>query len=241
VKKVRMQGRFVENLAVTGASVSLVVSVQGALCCDAGLNKTSRTRILMSNMDFRFDLGRLSLNLVATVGARCSDQPIERLPTPRHLSQWLRESGGIKSEDELPRIDEASLADCIELREVLYRIVHDIMHGHEPAAADISFLNATARGAHPPIPQLVRIRADKKWRALIAEPITLPQIFGIIARDAIDLLGGPERQLMRECAGHICDGVYIDRSRGFRRQWCSSKTCGNQVRVERFRTRAAAK
>ena len=67
------------------------------------------------------------------------------------------------------------------------------------------------------------------------------QLLALIARDAVDLLAGNDRTFLRECAGPACDGIYVDRSKGFRRQWCSSKTCGNQARVDRFREKATAR
>jgi predicted RNA-binding Zn ribbon-like protein len=194
----------------------------------------------MSNSDFRFDLGSLSLNFVATVGARCSDQPVERLPTPEHLARWLRSSGMFREEDTLPPPDETARLAAIALREVLHRVIHDFVHGQAVKQEDLDDLNAAARAAHPPVPQL---SLDDDGLAAIApvRHITLTQIFAIIARDMIEVLSGPQRGLLRECASPTCDGIYLDHSRGFRRRWCSSKTCGNQVRVERFRTKTLAK
>ena len=122
---------------------------------------------------------------------------------------------------------------------MLHRLVHDIFHRREPKEADLDFLNKSAHRAHPPYPQLCRIKKGE-WQLEMSTPVAVPQILAIIARDAIDLLGGADRAFLRECAGATCDGIYVDRSRGFRRQWCSSKTCGNQARVDRFRAKAAS-
>jgi predicted RNA-binding Zn ribbon-like protein len=193
----------------------------------------------MPGKNFRFDLGRISLNLVATVGSRGSDKPIERLPGCSHLLDWLRRSGSIGKRQALPALTEADLESTIALRELLYRMVHDVVHARALLPADLAQLNEVAGSAHPPVPMLIEDE-HRHLHVDLSEPVTLQQVQAVIARDAIDLLGGEERSLMRECAAHPCDGVYIDRSRGFRRQWCSSKTCGNQARVERFRSRAAS-
>jgi predicted RNA-binding Zn ribbon-like protein len=193
----------------------------------------------MPGKNFRFDLGRICLNLVATVGSRGSNNPIERLPGCSQLLDWLKRSGSISNRHALPTLTEADLESMIALRELLYRMVHDVVHARTLPSADLARLNAVAGFAHPPVPQLL-VDEHRHLHVEIFEPVTLQQVQAMIARDAIDLLGGDERGLMRECAAHPCDGVYIDRSRGFRRQWCSSKTCGNQARVERFRSRAAA-
>jgi predicted RNA-binding Zn ribbon-like protein len=194
----------------------------------------------MSDVNFRFDLGRLSLNFVATVGARGSAHPVERLPTPSRLRDWIVESGLARGPADLPQVSGHDMQRAIALREALHRLVHDVFHGREPAAADLELVNEAARAADLPAPQLRRAPATGEWISEAVAPLTLEQVLAAIARDAVGLLGGDERSLLRECAGHTCDGIYVDRSRGFRRQWCSSKTCGNQVRVERFRERAAA-
>lgn len=189
----------------------------------------------MSNNAFRFDLGSLSLNFIATVGARGSDRPIERLATPGHFTRWLRLSGIIRKEDVLPLLDDVALAAAIETREVLNRITHDVVHHHPIAEADLIHVNAEARAAYPPVPQLGHDVGNIGLCILPIQHITLPQVIAMIACDAIDVLTGPDRALLRECAGPTCEGIYIDHSRGFRRRWCSGKTCGNKVRVERFR------
>lgn len=189
----------------------------------------------MPNLNFRFDLGSLSLNFVATLGSRSGPQPVERLATAARLGAWIAASGLAVA---APQVDDHDLAQATALREALYRLVHDVVHGRPVDDADLALVNATARLVALPTPQLQPGPARGLWTA-VAAPLSGAQALAAIARDAIDLLGGAERHLMRECAGHGCDGIYVDRSRGFRRQWCSSAKCGNQVRVERFRERAA--
>jgi predicted RNA-binding Zn ribbon-like protein len=65
----------------------------------------------------------------------------------------------------------------------------------------------------------------------------LEQCLGIIARDAIDLLTGPDRSLLRKCAAENCSGMYVDLSRGARRKWCTTAGCGNRTRVSAYRDR----
>lgn len=195
----------------------------------------------MSTLEFRFDLGRLCLNFIATVGSRGSAEPIERLGTPSLLTDWLLESGLAPSKATLPPIGPKELASAIQLREALYRAVHDIFHSRRPQAGDIELINKVAQRAHPPIPQLHSAKRQGHWESQPLTPLTMPQFLSMIARDAIDLLTGPDQAFLRQCAGHACDGIYVDRSRGSRRQWCSSKICGNQARVERFREKADAR
>ena len=82
----------------------------------------------MSDLAFRFDLGRLSLNFVATVGARPSGRQVERLATPVALHDWFIASGLVDAAQALPAPGQDDLVAAIELREILYRLIHEIHH-----------------------------------------------------------------------------------------------------------------
>jgi predicted RNA-binding Zn ribbon-like protein len=55
----------------------------------------------------------------------------------------------------------------------------------------------------------------------------------------LELLGGDEIRLVRECDGPSCTRLYVDSSRAGNRRWCSNTECGNQAKVAAFRRRAA--
>ena len=42
---------------------------------------------------------------------------------------------------------------------------------------------------------------------------------------------------MKECGNPECTRVYIDRSRGMRRQWCGMDSCGNKIKAAAYRAR----
>ena len=62
-----------------------------------------------------------------------------------------------------------------------------------------------------------------------------------VARDAIDILTGPEVLLLKECANPGCTQVYVDHSRGARREWCAMDPCGNKIKAAAYRARKRAK
>jgi len=192
----------------------------------------------MAPTDFRFDLGSPSLNFIATVGSRLGEQPIERLGSAQLLSEWIGLAGLLPPGSRIPKVTARELNDAIALREALYRLVHDAVHGVSPQQGDLQMVNAIAASAPLSAPQLARLPGGT---GLVAtnQPVTVPQILSLLARDAILTLGGPDRAFLHECEGKTCDGVFIDRSRGARRRWCSSRTCGNRARVEQYRARVA--
>jgi predicted RNA-binding Zn ribbon-like protein len=58
-----------------------------------------------------------------------------------------------------------------------------------------------------------------------------------VARDCIDLLGGPLSGRVRNCSGEGCGVLFLDTSRQGLRRWCSMAACGNTAKVQAFRRR----
>jgi predicted RNA-binding Zn ribbon-like protein len=56
-----------------------------------------------------------------------------------------------------------------------------------------------------------------------------------IARDAIDLFGGPLAERVRTCAAADCGLLFVDASRPGLRRWCSMERCGTRTKVRRHR------
>lgn len=61
-----------------------------------------------------------------------------------------------------------------------------------------------------------------------------------IARSAAGLLSGDRLARVRECAGDGCSMLFLDESKNRSRRFCSTSTCGNAMRVRRFRERRGA-
>jgi hypothetical protein len=51
------------------------------------------------------------------------------------------------------------------------------------------------------------------------------------------LMDRRERARLKICAGDDCGWLFIDESRGARRQWCSMETCGNRAKARRHYAR----
>jgi predicted RNA-binding Zn ribbon-like protein len=189
-----------------------------------------------ASADLRFDTGRTCLDLIATVGARLSAQPVERLTGPERLTAWLRGTGLVPPGEPFAA-DGEWLAEFTALRTRLHRIVHAELDGGRAAAHDIDQVNRVAAAGRP-ASRLVR-DADGTLRRRPAGLPRLGQFLAVVAEDAIDLLGSPDREDLRECAGPTCDLVYLDTSRGRRRRWCSPSACGNRHYVATHRAKRA--
>ncbi|WP_020014036.1 CGNR zinc finger domain-containing protein [Promicromonospora sukumoe] len=79
--------------------------------------------------------------------------------------------------------------------------------------------------------------AGSSAAASIRRTGTAAQGLAAVAREAVEILGGPDAALLRECGRPECTQVYLDRSRGHRREWCAMRTCGNRVKVSAYRSR----
>ncbi|MEU5422357.1 CGNR zinc finger domain-containing protein [Streptomyces sp. NPDC001407] len=188
-----------------------------------------------ASYDLRFDAGRLCLDLVATVGGRFSEEPVERLGTPERLRDWLLAAGAVPPGTPLGAVDAGWLGRFHAARDLLHRVVHAEVDGRA-ADPDLERVNALAATA-PPALRAVRAADGTLVRAVAGAP-DCGALVGQICRDAVELLTDPAtRGQLRQCEGETCSLVYLDTSRGRRRRWCSSEVCGNRVRVARHRRR----
>ncbi|MEV6605383.1 MULTISPECIES: ABATE domain-containing protein [unclassified Kutzneria] len=176
-------------------------------------------------MVHRFPCDHPALDFVGTLRGRRFDDPLEMLDGPASLDAWYRESSIL---DAGPPAGPADLVDAVALREAIYALVAARLFDEERRPADISLINSFAR-ATPAAPQLTP--AGRRVEA------TPAQALATVARAAVDLLGGPDLALLKECQRPECNQVFIDRSRGFRREWCSMTTCGNKVKGATYRAR----
>jgi predicted RNA-binding Zn ribbon-like protein len=182
-------------------------------------------------LEFRFVSGHRALDFLATLGDRHRGG-LERLRQPADLDSWLRFAG-------LPATKSASAKDldqARELREAINRLVRASMAGKAGDGKDIAYLNGWATRS-PLAPQL-NGNLELHWSG----PDPVRDALALLAREAVELLGRPERELIRECAAAPeCSLLYLDRSRGQRRRWCEMERCGSRAKMAGYRQRKATR
>lgn len=168
--------------------------------------------------------GHPALDFAATLRARRSTR-FEMFATPERLDAWFLESGLV---DTITPGEEHDVRQATALREAVYRLVTDrrLGEGFDPEA--LGAVNAAAREV-PVTPQLTP--TGRRTEA------THAQALATVARQAVELLSGDDVPLMKECGNPECTRVYIDRSRGMRRQWCGMESCGNKIKAAAYRAR----
>lgn len=179
-------------------------------------------------MNHAFPCGTFALDFVGTLRARRNPAPTEKLTSPGLLDAWFVESLML---DEEPGSDRADLEAALDLRESIYSLVEARIHGRRLPPRAVTSLNRHAAGA----PVTMRLGPDGTTRSGSAA-----QGLAALAREAVEIVGGKDAALLRECARPECTQVYLDRSRGHRREWCAMRTCGNRVKASAYRARVGA-
>ncbi|QDZ15425.1 CGNR zinc finger domain-containing protein [Humibacter ginsenosidimutans] len=176
-------------------------------------------------MNHAFPCGTLALDFVGTRRARRNVEPTEKLTSPGDLADWFAESGMV---DRAPDVDEGELADAVALREAIYALVDARIHSAPLPREAVALVNRHAARQ----PTSVQLEHGH-----LARGGAVSQGLASLARETVEIVGGDDAALLRECARPECTQVYLDRSRGHRREWCAMRTCGNRVKASNFRAR----
>lgn len=170
---------------------------------------------------FRFRGGHAALDLAATLAGRLKGDSTELLETTADLDRWLVSSG-------LALRRPNATAEDVTLARGLRETIYAIASGKTSVAAR-EHLNEVAAlpAAAPRLTPSGGLVLDGDARALLAT----------IAREAVELFGGPSRERIRQCDGEGCALLFLDLSRSGARRWCSMTGCGNRAKARSFRKR----
>ncbi|MEO3811932.1 ABATE domain-containing protein [Sphaerisporangium sp. B11E5] len=171
--------------------------------------------------------GRPALDFAATLRWRASLRE-ELLATPGDLAAWAVRAGLVT--EPVPA-GPGDLAGLLRLRETIYRMVTARLRAEPWSEEDLDALHDAA--AAPPVTLHLApdgaLRRAGDWRAVAS----------VLARDALDLLGGPDAARVRRCAAEGCTRLYVDHSRGHTRRWCDMAECGSKSKAASYRRRRA--
>ncbi|MFE9248902.1 CGNR zinc finger domain-containing protein [Streptomyces sp. NPDC007088] len=176
------------------------------------------------NLHHVFVCGNPALDFAATLRARRSTR-FEMFASPDRLDAWYLESGVV---DSVSPAGQSDVELATSVREAVYELVTARRLGEEFGEAALAALNDAARKPAA-APQLTRAG---RWTAATQE-----EALATVAREAVEVLSGPDVPLLKECGNPECTRVYIDRSRGMRRQWCGMESCGNKIKAAAYRAR----
>jgi predicted RNA-binding Zn ribbon-like protein len=166
----------------------------------------------------------LATSFTGTLSERHGD-PVERIPTPQRLADWLTVSGlGVKS------CTAAELDRAQELREAIHAAATAAATQQPLPGSAVQVINEySLRGRAAPMltPDGVR-----QWRLGEASPVA--DALGVIAADAVSILAGERDGRLALCASPTCRAAFFDTSQSRTRRWCDMNTCGNRQKKARF-------
>ncbi|WP_227979117.1 CGNR zinc finger domain-containing protein [Nocardia spumae] len=174
---------------------------------------------------FTFVSGNRALDFAGTVQERDAGF-VDLLTTPAALGEWLVAAELL---DRAPECGARDLARAVDLREAVYRLAVGTVRGQAWHEADRELINRVADGPQP----VIALRADGG----VDRRGDCDHALARIAATAVELLGGSDRDRIKQCGRDACTRLYLDTSRAGSRRWCDMTLCGNRAKSATFRAR----
>jgi predicted RNA-binding Zn ribbon-like protein len=176
---------------------------------------------------FRWLGEALALDLANTVMVVREGEEVDLLAGRDDLARWLEAEGDRLGEC---RSAIAHLDEVRALRDAVRALLGAAARGATPPRAALERVNAASAAA--PVTPAVDARLRRVDRAAGAP---LDRLLATLARSAIDLVTGPERERLHVCTAPSCGMLFVGA-----RRWCCA-ACGNRARAARhYRRRRAS-
>ena len=173
-----------------------------------------------------FRLGtELATSFTATLTERRGD-PVERIPTPGRLVDWLVVSGLM-----VASCTPAQLERARQLRESIHLAATAAATREPLRAAAVQVINGCSRQARAAA--VLTPEGTRPWQ--LSSPSCVEDALGVIAADAVSIIAGERDGRLALCASPTCRAAFFDTSRSRTRRWCDMNTCGNRQKKARFR------
>jgi predicted RNA-binding Zn ribbon-like protein len=117
-----------------------------------------------------------------------------------------------------------------ELRALVERILLALADGKAPDPDDVEALNAWIALSER---RLVPAGTGCRWVWIPRGGNDLERLLRPVVLSAADILTSEDHRLVRRCGGEGCDLLFVDRTPGNHRKWCSNEDCGRRVRAHR--------
>ena len=158
----------------------------------------------------------LANTVVVTAGG-----PVDLLTTDDELAAWTALESG-----RIPGVEATAgrLADVRALRDDVRDLLFAAADGRQLASASVAAINAASAGAVSyPV-----LRQDYGIDEVLIGDDTFARSRSAIARSAIAVLAGDDRQRLDVCHAPSCGMLFL--RRGGAQKWCCD-ACGNRARV----------
>ena len=191
--------------------------------------------------EYRTRTGWLCLDFANTVGWHASESPEESLNKYADLIEWSADRGIVSGDakdallrksEEKPTEAQAVLEKAREIREDIYHIFSDTVHGHPIKTTDLKGFNKALVStlSHS---RLAPYEGGLRWDS-DSHPDRLDSVIWPVVRSAVDLMTSEAIKRVGQCADARCGWLFWDSSRNRSRRWCDMSDCGNRAKVRRF-------
>jgi predicted RNA-binding Zn ribbon-like protein len=183
--------------------------------------------------------GHPALDFLNTVKYRGKADPEDRLESIADIIEWAQ-IAGLLTVDEVKRLsrqtrDTKSAArihrEICVFRELLRVLFEDTNPETTEYARAVSRIEAEIAALRP----VATIDPQSGVLTRHIEINTLSDLNARIVAVVAEILSARADLKIKTCGGSNCDWLFIDRTKAGRRQWCDTRTCGNNARVRRFR------
>ncbi len=189
--------------------------------------------------------GHACLDFLNTTGGGAKSRENERLLSYQDLVEWALLSKVITNSQRTslrrlaktsPKDAQASLDRAQVFREALHHVFVAQARGEKMQAGPLQAVRVEVTRCllHSELKQ----ETHGFSRSIDLQAAGLDTILLRVGLLANDLLLSDDLRLVKNC--DRCSWLYLDRSKGGRRRWCSMRACGNRAKVQRFAKRQRA-
>lgn len=178
---------------------------------------------------FTFEPGSLALAFAMT-GPGTDDGPLAHFQTLRRASDLERWAADLLRGPRLQATDQ-DLDLAARLQAAIWSVADALIDRRPVRGMDREVLNELA--AQPSLVPRLLPGPSRTWVGVQG----VRSVLSSVARDAIDVFGGPRAERLKRCEGSRCALLFVDTSRSGRRRWCSMERCGNRAKVAAHRRR----
>lgn len=164
---------------------------------------------------------------LANTRYRDGDETIEFLPDAALVTAWFDASPTAWVLGAPRRWSESDRRRLVELRDAVDDLIRSRIQVRAPERGAVERLNAAARSVTRRV-ELDWHRSDGPRRVELVDAAgPVDAVLASIAVQAIDLLAGPDAELLRVCANDDCELLFLRQHH--RRRWCHN-SCGHRHR-----------
>ena len=183
--------------------------------------------------------GHPALDFLNTVKYRGAADPQDKLASLADVIEWAQIAGLLTTGEakrlsrQTKDIERATRVHCeiCAFREQLRILFENTNPKDTKTARAVSRIEAEISALRP----VATIDQKSSVLSRHIEVNTLNDLKARIVAAVADVLSERANLRIKACNGSNCDWLFIDRTKAGRRQWCDTRTCGNNARVRRFR------